>query len=246
MIKIRTKYQTSIFGNFKDISPTAETIKQLLDLFSDKNFLPSTFQELSPGLEGPQTRIQLVSLTNEWFVHFATHRIDIEQKNITLAEETEAYLKSFMKESLEIFKRILDTFKKRSNRLSLITGGLLKEMSEEELKRIYKLFYKPIDFYEINPPFEWNARHVTRIKRQIGKTEEDVNVITNIDRLKGGMVKDNQHIPFDRIGIGFDINTAQENDATRFGVDEISLFYDLCIEVRDNILQNIKERLDER
>ena len=46
--------------------------------------------------------------------------------------------------------------------------------------------------------------------------------------------------------IGFDINTAQENDTCRFGVDEISLFYDLCIKIRDNILQNIKERLDER
>ncbi|HDJ89351.1 MAG TPA: hypothetical protein ENG40_01485 [Thermoprotei archaeon] len=246
MIEVRTKYQTSIFGNFKDIMPTSEIIKKLLDLFSDKNFLPSTFQELSPGLEGPQTRIQLVTLNNEWIIHFATHRIDIEQKNPTLAEDKTEYLKSFIQESLEIFKRILEAFRKRSNRLSLVTGGLLKEMSEDKLKRIYILFYKPIDFYKTNPPFEWNSRHVSRIKRAIGEIEEEINIITNIDRLKGGMIKDNQHIPFDRIGIGFDINTAGENDNLRFGFEEISLFYDLCIEIRDNILQDIKERLNER
>ena len=244
MIEVRTKYQSSVFGRFAAIEASSETVKTLLELFQDLNLLPGTFHEFSPGESRPRLRLQLVSPDERWYVRFATHRIDVEERTSGVEPDSSEKLGTFTHQSAEIFGRLLDAFGMKGTRLSLVTGGLLGEMSQAELDRAYELFMKPTPFYHENRPFEWNSRHVARLNWEIGGNTEDVNLITSVDRVQGFFEAEGRRVSFDRIGVGFDINTAPQNDEPRFRAGELPDFYALCIDVREKILREIGERLN--
>lgn len=245
MFDIIGKYQASLFGNLADISPTPEVISKLLMLFKDKNLLPSTFQEISVHTPRPQTRLRLSSQNNEWTLNFATHRLDIE-KNATdpKGQNLGGKAEEFAEQAHEFFTRILTEFKKKGNRISLITSGLLKEMPEEKLADIYDRLFNPIPFYGDNPPFEWNTRSVARKTLEINCIQESINVVTDINRVRGQLMQPSIILEFDRIEIGFDINTIQENQETRFSVDAIESFFSCANEIRNQILKDVEVFLD--
>ena len=51
-------------------------------------------------------------------------------------------------------------------------------------------------------------------------------------------------LEFDRIEIGFDINTIQGNQETRFSVDAIGSFFSGANEIRNQILKDVEVFLD--
>lgn len=238
------KYQASIFGNLADISPSPELISKLLMLFKDKNLLPSTFQEISVHTPRSQTRLRLSSQNNEWNLNFATHRLDIEKNATDPKGQNIGTVEEFAEQAHEFFNRILTEFKKKGNRISLITSGLLKEMPEEKLADIYDRLFNPIPFYGDNPPFEWNTRSVARRTLEIKSIQESINVITDINRVRGQLMQPNNILEFNRIEIGFDINTIQENQETRFTVDAIESFFSDANEIRNQILKDLEVFLD--
>jgi len=244
MFDIIGKYQASVFGNLADISPSPELISKLLMLFKDKNLLPSTFQEISAHTPRPQTRLRLSSQNNEWNLNFATRRLDIEKNATDPKGQNVGTGEEFAEQVHEFFNRILTEFRKKGNRISLITSGLLKEMPEEKLADIYGRLFNPIPFYGDNPPFEWNTRSVARKTLEINRIQESINVITDINRVRGQLMQPNNSLEFDRIAIGFDINTIQENQETRFSVDEIESFFSGANEIRNQILKDLEVFLD--
>ena len=244
MFDLIGKYQASFFGNLADISPTPEVISNLLMLFKDKNLLPSTFQEISVHTPQPQTRLRLSSQNNEWTLNFATHRLNIEKNATDPKGQNLGTTEEFAEQAHELFNRILTEFKKKGNRISLITSGLLKEMPQEKLADIYDKLFKPIPFYGDNPPFEWNTRSVARMTLEINGIQESINVITDINRVRGELMQPDNILEFDRIGIGFDINTIQENQETRFSVDAIGSFFSGANEIRNQILKDVEVFLD--
>jgi len=244
MFDIIGKYQASVFGNLADIGPSPEIISKLLMLFSDKNLLPGTFTEISAQIPQPQTRLRLSSQNNEWNLNFATHRLDIE-KNATYPKgQNLGTVEEFAEQAHEFFNRILTEFKKKGNRIALITSGLLKEMPEEKLADIYDKLFKPIPFYGDNSPFEWNTRSVARKTLEINGIQEPINVITNINRVRGQLMQPSNILEFDRIEIGFDINTIQENQETRFSVGAIESFFSGANVIRNQILKDLEVFLD--
>jgi len=244
MFDIIGKYQASVFGNLADISPSPELISKLLMLFKDKNLLPSTFQEISVHTPRPQTRLRLSSQNNEWNLNFATRRLDIEKNATDPKGQNLGTAEEFAEQAHDLFNRILTEFKKKGNRISLITSGLLKEMPEEKLADIYDRLFNPIPFYGDNPPFEWNTRYVARKTLEINGIQESINVITDINRVRGQLMQPNNILEFDRIEIGFDINTIQENQETRFSVDAIESFFSGANEIRNHILEDLEGFLD--
>ncbi len=244
MFDIIGKYQASVFGNLADISPSPELISKLLMMFKDKNLLPSTFQEISVHTPQPQTRLRLSSQNNEWTLNFATHRLNIEKNATDPKGQNLGTTEEFAEQAHELFNRILTEFKKKGNRISLITSGLLKEMPQEKLADIYDKLFKPIPFYGDNPPFEWNTRSVARMTLEINGIQESINVITDINRVRGQLMQPDNILEFDRIGIGFDINTIQENQETRFSVDAFESFFSGANEIRNQILKDLEVFLD--
>ena len=243
MFDIIGKYQASLFGNLADLGPSPEVSSKLLMLFKDKNLLPNTFQEISVHTP-PQPRLRLSSQNNEWNLIFAIKRLDIEKNATDPKGQNLGTVEEFAEQAHELFNRILTEFKKKGNRISLITSGMLKEMSQEKLADIYGKLFKPIPTYRDHPPFEWNARSVARMTLEINGFQESINVITNINRVRGRLMQPNNILEFDRIEIGFDINTISENQETRFSVEAIESFFSGANEIRNQILKDVEVFLD--
>lgn len=242
MIEIVEKYQASVFGNFADIKPTTDIITKVIALFGDKGFIPSTFQEITQFIAPPQLRLRILSQNSEWNINFATQRIDIEKNPLDHKGTNLGPLEDFTKECSELFNRIFSEFNKKANRVSLITSGLLNEMTKDKLDNIYCLVFKPISFYDKNTPFEWGYRSVAKIDLTLPKWKEYINVITLIKRVIGQIMRNGIDIDtfnFDRIEVSFDINTVPDNQETRFDIQFINQFFSEAINIRTTILQNL-------
>lgn len=240
MFDILTRYQASVFVNLGEITPAPETISKMMLLFREENLLPSTFQEISQL--GVQTRIRLSSLNNEWAINFGTDRINIEKNPIDVKGKNLGKIEDFTEHAFKLIVRVLSEIKKKGNRLSLLTNGLLNEMSSDKLDEIYYKLFNPIPFYSDNHPFEWKSKSVARTVTEMNRLREILNVITEINRVRGKMMQP-PFMDFDRIEIGFDINTIAENSESRFDIDSINNFYSNAIILRDDILGAISKCL---
>ena len=176
MIDISGKQQASVFLNSEDITPSPEIISNLLNIFRNEEFLQNTFEEIGPtGIE-PNVRLRLNSKDKEWDIFFASHRIDIVKNPINKNEKNISDLEIFTKHVCDFYSRILSQFNKKGNRLSIITNGLLKEMTDKQLNSIYEKFLNVLPFYKTHIPFQWNSRLVSRLSRNISGIEEKIIV----------------------------------------------------------------------
>lgn len=240
MIDVRMKYQASAFIQAQSIIPTPDIIKTLMDLFKDKELIPNTFQEIGLGSPQPQVRLRLSSPSNEWTVNFPSIRVYIEKnptdpKGVNLGE-----VDGFCNDATDFIERILSRFKKKANRLSLVTNFLLAEMSDSELSEAYLRLFKPPTFYVETPPFEWNWRTVSKKAFELEGLDETLNVITSVNRVKGEFGTAEERVPFDRLRIGFDINTVPDNEEYRFEKHHLVSFYDHVFDLHKHLLAEME------
>jgi hypothetical protein len=240
MIEIPGKYQASFFGDFGDIRPTADSISKFLDMFRDNEFLPSTFQEIKDGIAEPRARLRLSSQDHEWLIDFNSERIVVNKLGIKAMGANMGTVEEFAKKVVELTKRILGEFPKKGTRLALVTEGLMKEMSAEKLGAIYQRVFRPVPFYGEHSPYEWKSRSVAKIEREINAVQEVLNVICDVNRIHGEFTKPDGMVDFDRIQVGFDINTHQGNKETRFEIDSAVDFYQKAIELRSDLLSQLE------
>ena len=201
--------------------------------------MPNTFQEISPQSPSPQLRLRLNSQNNEWGINFANYRIDIEKNPVTANGNNIGNTKDFIDEATDFISRILNHFNKEGHRVSLITSGFLQQMSDEQLDSIYNKLFNPLPFYNEEKSFEWNYRSVAHSTITIEDHDEKINVITNINRVRGQLAVPQGITVFDRIEVMFDINTIAEEDKKRFSATSLKDFFENALDVRDTILNQI-------
>lgn len=252
MIDIIAKYQLAIFGNFLAVLPTPENFAKLMGEFKDKNFLPNTVQELSladlqqpvmpPQIAVPELKLQLLSSNREWVLTCGKTRIDIIKNPTDLRGQNLGRIEDFTEEACDFINRIFRSIiKNKANRISLITSGLFGEMTVDMLNGIYNTIYKSISVFKDEVPFEWNSRRAVRTYIDILNHNEPINFITSINRGKyQSALPENQFTIFDSIELGFDINTVQENNEDRFDVDAIKAFCSATIELRNEVIDELK------
>ena len=246
MIDVRLKYQASIFVDAIDIKPEPDTIKLLIDVFRDMSLIPSTFQQISPPEPAPHTRLQFSSQDNEWAVRFATHRIDIERNPTDLKGSNLGDLLEFCSVVNDSFERLVTIFKKRANRIALITNFMLGEMTNKRLMSVYRKLFTPPKFYADNSPYEWDWRAVSKIPIKLQKLNEDINVITTVKRLRSQYGKGPEIIGgFDRIQLSYDINTSQDNREYRFALPQIKNFYQNAVGLHNEVCKELLEYINE-
>jgi hypothetical protein len=245
MIDIAVKYQTGIFGNFADIMPTPERMSRMISVFSDKGLLPGTFREISPSGGVSQLRLQMSSPNNEWNILIAAQRIDILKNAIDAKGENLGAIDEFTKEAGELVDRALKELDRKANRIALVTSGLLKDMPPDKLNTIFGRLFRPIGFYQENTPFEWNSRSVAKTKMNFGGFREDVNIITDINRVRANLQQQDSVLVLDRIEAAFDINTIQDNQENRFDNQSISEFFMEAADLRSQILSDLEVIINE-
>lgn len=239
MIDIKIRYSASIFANSIDATP--DNITTLLKAFSHKGFIPNTFQEMSTLNPISQTRFRLSSINNEWVINFGTGRIDILKNQTDSKGDNIGDLEDFCKEVIEIYSLINVSYPRIASRLALCSNFLLKEMSHDQLDKIYSKLFNPPQIYRDNSSVEWNFRTVTRISKSLDTKTELINFVTEINRLTGQMNVNQSLVPFDRIAINLDINTLPNAIDFRFDTRDIENFYSEVITWQNDILNDILE-----
>ena len=85
MVDVRMKYQATIFGDIRSIEPTPDNIKTVIDLFRDRELIPTTVYELGASVGTTMTatraRLALADSNREWTITFLSNRIDIEKRS---------------------------------------------------------------------------------------------------------------------------------------------------------------------
>lgn len=237
MIDVKLKYQASIFIDGSDIIPTSDKINEMLSLFRDKNLIPGTFQEISVYNPKPQLRLRLASTNNEWEINLASQRIDIIKSPTDTKGTNLGELEQFCPEAYELGERIMKRYGKNANRISMISNFLLEEMENKQLTGVYSRLFKTPAFYEKHTPVAWNWRTVTREDIDLNGEKELFNVILKINRLQGDF--GGGIVPFDRIELGFDINTYQGNKNYRFGKEHLRIFYKKALGLYQNLFDEV-------
>jgi hypothetical protein len=247
MIDIRLKYQASAFVQASDIRPTPENITTLIGLLQHMELVPSTFQELGPSSPAPQVRPRFSSPNNEWNILFASNRIDIEKNPTSPDGSNLGDVSEFCAQATDLFRRILHSYKKKANRIALVTTYLLRDMSQKQLAETYLKLFKPTRFYYDYEPFEWNWRSVARAPIQLHDMSEILNAITAINRIQGerGQIGARARVEwFDRVLLQLDINTSGENVEYRFELHHLDSFYDQVLELHELLVQQVAEAID--
>jgi hypothetical protein len=249
---IGTKYQAVIFGSFADISPTPDVISKFLNVFTDKGLIPGTFQEIAPLIPTPQLRLRMMSPNNEWGINIGSQRVDVSKNPTDIHGSNLGDIVHFCSTATDFFSRIMSEFSKTANRVSLITIGMLKEMTHQKLDRLYIKLFNPLPFYATHHTFEWDNRSTARVPIDLDGTREDVNAITMIKRLQGmftqGLFMDMQTqgtlLEFDRIELHIDINSLPQNHAFRFNAQAVAHFYSAVTKVRTELLDQLEELIN--
>lgn len=244
MLDAPIKYMIAFFADFSDVKPNAATIPPLLRAFDDKGFLPTTFNAINigPSVGPPATevRLRLATPNNEWVIDFEVARLTIEKNPIEFLGESMGSTQQFTQESLNFLGRVLEIHKKAGQRLSLVTEGLMREMSPGELDRAYEGLVTALPFYRDNNPNEWSIRSVGRREIAVGQSEK-VNVICRVGRSQGKWRNMSGETEVDRIRLSFDINTYQGKTSPRFELSHAEQFLAEALRIQQQLITELNE-----
>jgi len=241
MIDIKNLFQASIFVNAEDITPSPDVMTDLIGLFKDKGFIPTTFQAVNLAVGSAQLRVRLMTPNNEWNVSFAANRIDVTKLAIDYKGSNLGELDVFCTEASNLFERIINKYHKRANRLSFNSNFLLEEMTSNRLSEIYYKLFKPFDFYKENIPFEWNWRTASRISHTIDNLTDVLNIITLINRMRGEIILRDMPTVIDRLQLSFDINTTDLNVDYRFELSHMKYFFENAPKIHETLCRQIED-----
>jgi hypothetical protein len=238
MIDFVGHYKFAFFAPGAHLEPSPDIIARLLDTFRDKNLFPTTISE-HQILPTPQTRLQLQMTTrqSELNLAFEPNRVLFSKLNVPGIEI--GTVADFVAETVEVFARLLQVVPLTGTRLAYITKGLLPSMSSDALEQVNSRLLNLPTFYMEHPPCEWNTRNVARYEITLGDKVEIINVITHINRIQGSFKRIEKPQPFDRIEIGFDINTYQENKTARFKSSDVDVFLNQAVTISQRILDEM-------
>jgi|SRR5690554_1244753 len=239
MIDINLRFQLAMFGSYEDIAPKPDTLKYLIDAFADKELIPTTVQELDLANPlSPVNRLSLKSADEVWSIDFGANRIDIQKNNKDVGVVKMGDFKQFLEEAKKIVEIIDKKFPKKHNRLAIVSRYLLKQMSKEEISDLFYKNVNTIDIFKQSEPIEWNNRVVTRVQQKISENEEIINVIAELNRIKGNLIINSKNEVIDRVELRFDINTYQGTTDFRFELKDLFLFVDEAYNIESKLLKD--------
>jgi hypothetical protein len=240
LIDFKLVYQTVVFLDASDLGPKPNIVVEMVEAFRDKEFIPGNYQEIIPPTT-VQTRLRMSSPNNEWQVDFGLDRIQISKNILDIRGDNLGNLRDFCGQAVDLYGRVFGKIKKKAYRLSLLTSFLLKEMTVADLEAIYLKLFKTTSFYTENSPIEWIWKSVARTSFEISGLKEQMNVLSTVDRVKGGLGSPEGTIPIDRIRISMDLNTIAETNEHRFEMVHLTDFFNQMPGLHDSLLDQITE-----
>ena len=242
----KLNYQFSLFGDFSDITPNnSQDIIDLLNLYKDKNFIPSIFQEI-PAEIIPAKSNNRIMLSNAdgWNMNIGNVRIDLSITYNEKGKYSDMNIDNIINEAKEIFEKILKLYQKKCNRIALNTTFLFEDEESKKISNKYNKRGSLIKFYNENESEEWNERYISQIKEK-KFDDEIINIGTALNKTSGEIGIGNKTITFnDRIILQFDINTSPRITTHRFDIQKVNTFFDIPKAYKDRLETDIQEIID--
>jgi len=235
------KYELSFFSDVSDLLPSPERLTKLIEIFSDVPLLPGSTQEISTIQRTPIKRMKMSSETNEWMIHFLRDKVVVLKQLDSKNGENMGTVESFVEEAADYLNRIITLFNLEASRMALITSGMMNAMDEGELNKIYNKIINPLPFFQEHAPFEWNNRQVGSSIMEISGKQENINIISAVNRILGTIESPDGVISFDRIELSFDINTDHKNTKVRFNNNDLIDFKEHAIGLRNDLVNQYEE-----
>lgn len=223
---INLRHQIVVFGNYDDITPNMDTIKYFIDVFANKNLIPSQFKEISLNLTGntvnnsDTSRLSLTSTNGMWNIRFNVDRIDFVLTNSNIGKIDMPDAESFLTEVDDILTKVSKKFPKTHKRVGLVSQYLFKDIDSGNSS---KKANKTITFFNDKPIIEWSNKTATRITIQIPEAEV-INISNELRWVKTNIKIEDKSALFDGLLLNIDINTINENQNYRFNNDNLKLF----------------------
>ena len=222
-VENRQFYQIGFFRPH-GVTPSTDDIARLTSEFAEFDFLPAAvpvFQSGSQADAVQDIQLQLFTQDRQWTVDFEPDRFLIQRN--TAADEEAEYPNAFASGTIHILSHLHNLYPCLATRLSFVTRGLCRKMSNYELDNAYGRLFRLPAFSEDSNPLEWSVQQVIRREESINDKSELLNIVAGSRRVQTD-VSDS-----DRIQIIMDINTFQGNQNQRFTPDDIDSFIKIAM-----------------
>ncbi len=210
----------SLFGNYERFSTNnLETYMKLIEFFGKKGYKPATANELQLQANGQARVLIMPTFFNESnsTVEIMSNRINF-QKMINKAADIHKLNEEFASEFLDMVTTFIPDMAIISNRVAL-NCNILKDdiVSEMPTQSSY--------FDNVNKT-EMSVRNAARI--EVEKEESNI-IIEKYVTEQGGFTR-----------YSYDINSIEENQASRFHSDKIKKMYEAYVRIAVEIEKGLK------
>lgn len=240
---ITLRHQIVIFGNYDDITPNMDNIKYFIDVFSDKNLIPSQFREVNVNLtentvkNTELSRLSLTSTDGMWNIRFNIDRIDFVLTNSNIGKVDMPNTELFITEVEDILTKVHKKFPKSYKRVGFVSQYLFKNIDTNTSSQKAN---KTIIFFNEKPIIEWSNKTTTRIPIHIPE-QELINISNELRWVKTNIKVEDKNMLFDGLLLSIDINTINENQNYRFNTNNIKVLLKEISKIRAEIkFQNVK------
>ncbi|WP_440089728.1 hypothetical protein [Pseudomonas fragariae (ex Marin et al. 2024)] len=241
---INTKYQVSLFGDFSLITPTEEIVKKCIELFFVSGLLPTNAQELDTNTNKMEPRLSLQSMRNGLNINILSNRIDFLVTPVPGSPAASLDIKSFFQEVVTIADKLKTEFDLTFKRIGAISEKFLREMAEEKLESLRKLFIQDtFDFIPQAKPSEWNVRSVGAMQFE-DPINQSINVIHSLAKVNVQISDNTGHREFDTLHVSIDVNIPVEKRTSNLSSDQIDKFLKKTSEVQKQILDGLAKVIE--
>jgi hypothetical protein len=209
-----------IFGKLDSLEYSSKNITDFLVSFqqNELNLLPNPIQVTFLDGSGSKQieRMGFVDSENNLNVAFLPDSINITTQQF-VDEMAENQFTSFISECEKIINSIFESLEKwdfRGTRIALIANIYTDQNKLKEQTEIFNNYKGNFDEESsLQNLIEWNNRRTYRI--QVEKLGEFINIVKNIGKNEGNLIKDGEVVISNTIQINYDINTAGNQTTPR-------------------------------
>ncbi|MDO8721745.1 MAG: hypothetical protein Q7J31_05900 [Syntrophales bacterium] len=252
MFDLIEQYQAGVFISSPPLEPNSENIAKLMELYGSKGLIPTTVNEfqlqltiqpapVSPISPRPRMQVQMITPDRAWTIAFESHRIMVTRANVVGNEMPTQ--EDFVATAANYLTAALDKFHYQGTRCVCAMRGLLPHLEEERIQEIRNCLFRLPKYFSDKPTVEWTTRFVARPTVTISDHEEVLNVILDMNRIKGELNLGGNVEPIDRFQVALDINTFQENMTPRFEPPQIHPFLTMASDIAKVLLSQMQEDL---
>lgn len=231
-------YQISVIGNFEYITPSSEYIRFFIAKFSNKNLIPTQFEEsqvtLSWGKE-PQknstSRVRLSDPEQNWDIKFFKDKVLITF-SIQFENDNPKTKEDFISEACEYLSLLQEILKIPANRLGFVTYYLITDFDRSLVPPKNSTIIKSFQ----NTNFiTYKSKMASRSEIKGDNYNEPINMLYDIE-FADSLRRGSDIFEFNGLSLLIDINTLEENEPFRFNVDDIIKFLNNAVLIETDIL----------